>query len=66
MGSQDPCIYRVPSQLREVNPEAYRPRMLLIGPLTHSKKPKVHTDSRYADIAWTTFVAYNQFFFFCI
>ncbi|AAD10660.1 Hypothetical protein [Arabidopsis thaliana] len=49
MGSQDPCIYRVPSQLREVNPEAYRPRMLLIGPLTHSKKPKVHTDSRYLE-----------------
>ncbi|CAE5963236.1 unnamed protein product [Arabidopsis arenosa] len=49
MGSQEPCIYRVPSQLREVNPEAYRPRMLLIGPLTHSAKPKAHTDSRYLE-----------------
>lgn len=50
MGSQEPCIYRVPSQLRDVKPEAYKPRMLLIGPLHHSAKPKAHkrnADSRY-------------------
>lgn len=32
------CIYRVPDRLRKVNPEAYTPQMLLIGPLHHSKK----------------------------
>ncbi|CAH2057939.1 unnamed protein product [Thlaspi arvense] len=32
------CIYRVPCGLRGVNPEAYTPRMLLIGPIHHFKK----------------------------
>ncbi|CAA7019847.1 unnamed protein product [Microthlaspi erraticum] len=42
------CIYRVPNQLRRVNPEAYTPQMLLIGPLHYSKK-FAKTDSRYVD-----------------
>ena len=41
MGYQKFCIYRVPSQLRDVKPEAYTPRSLLIGPLHHSAKPKI-------------------------
>ncbi|XP_010415154.1 PREDICTED: UPF0481 protein At3g47200-like [Camelina sativa] len=41
MGSEECCIYRVPSQLREVKPAAYTPRILLIGPLHHFAKPKV-------------------------
>ncbi|XP_009138832.1 UPF0481 protein At3g47200 [Brassica rapa] len=32
------CIYRVPNCLREVNPEAYTPQLVLIGPLHHSLK----------------------------
>ncbi|XP_010512373.1 PREDICTED: UPF0481 protein At3g47200-like [Camelina sativa] len=32
------CIYRVPHRLRRVNPEAYTPQLLLIGPLHHSSK----------------------------
>lgn len=41
MGSKECCIYKVPSQLREVKPAAYTPRILLIGPLHHFAKPKV-------------------------
>lgn len=45
------CIYRVPDRLRIVNPEAYTPQMLLIGPLHHSKKAEAlkryKTDLRY-------------------
>lgn len=45
------CFYRVPNRLRRVNPEAYTPQMLLIGPLHHSKKAdaleRYKTDSRY-------------------
>ncbi|CAH2069336.1 unnamed protein product [Thlaspi arvense] len=36
----DPCIYRVPRQMRDVKPEAYTPRMVLIGPLHLSVKLK--------------------------
>ncbi|KAH0924904.1 hypothetical protein HID58_017160 [Brassica napus] len=45
------CIYRVPNWLRRVNPEAYTPQMLLLGPLQHSKKAEAlelsKTDLRY-------------------
>ncbi|CAH8346810.1 unnamed protein product [Eruca vesicaria subsp. sativa] len=45
------CIYRVPCGLRSVNPEAYTPQMLLIGPLHHYKKAQAvelsKTDVRY-------------------
>lgn len=45
------CIYRVPNRLRRVNPEAYTPQMLLLGPLQHSKKAEAlelsKTDLRY-------------------
>ncbi|VVB00836.1 unnamed protein product [Arabis nemorensis] len=44
------CIYRVPCRLKRVNPEAYTPQMLLIGPFHHSKKTELSkTDSRYLD-----------------
>ncbi|KAG2260951.1 hypothetical protein Bca52824_080245 [Brassica carinata] len=32
------CIYRVPSSLRDINPEAYTPQLVLIGPLHLSLK----------------------------
>ncbi|VVB06389.1 unnamed protein product [Arabis nemorensis] len=32
------CIYRVPNCMRSVNPEAYTPQLVLIGPLHHSLK----------------------------
>ncbi|KFK31892.1 hypothetical protein AALP_AA6G172600 [Arabis alpina] len=32
------CIYRVPQRLRRVNPEAYTPQLVLIGPLHHHLK----------------------------
>ena len=32
------CIYRVPKSMRDVNPEAYTPQFVLIGPLHHSMK----------------------------
>lgn len=38
MGFLEPCIYRVPSRMREAKPEAYTPRMVLIGPLHRSAK----------------------------
>ncbi|KAL1198720.1 hypothetical protein V5N11_002983 [Cardamine amara subsp. amara] len=31
-------IYRVPNSIRRVNPEAYTPQLVLIGPLNHSLK----------------------------
>ncbi|KAL1215213.1 hypothetical protein V5N11_016979 [Cardamine amara subsp. amara] len=33
-----PCIYRVPRKIRDEKPEAYTPRMVLIGPLHRSLK----------------------------
>ena len=33
----DCCIYRVPKKLREVNQEAYTPKLISIGPLHHGK-----------------------------
>ncbi|KAG7589028.1 hypothetical protein ISN44_As07g013450 [Arabidopsis suecica] len=33
MGLNEPCIYRVPSHIRDVKPQAYTPRMVVIGPL---------------------------------
>ena len=33
----DCCIYRVPTKLREVNQEAYTPKLISIGPLHHGK-----------------------------
>ncbi|KAG5250006.1 UPF0481 protein [Salix suchowensis] len=32
------CIYRVPTQLRRLNEEAYTPRVVSIGPLHHGKE----------------------------
>ncbi|KAL1190922.1 hypothetical protein V5N11_025662 [Cardamine amara subsp. amara] len=32
------CIYRVPNSIRRVNPEAYTPQLLILGPLHHSLK----------------------------
>ncbi|XP_010520649.2 PREDICTED: UPF0481 protein At3g47200-like [Tarenaya hassleriana] len=32
------CIYRVPERLRRLNPEAYSPRVVSIGPLHHGKE----------------------------
>ncbi|XP_010524424.1 PREDICTED: UPF0481 protein At3g47200 isoform X2 [Tarenaya hassleriana] len=49
------CVYRVPTRLRRVNPEAYTPQMLLLGPLNHSLKAEAATkrsssdDPRYLD-----------------
>ncbi|CAH2069335.1 unnamed protein product [Thlaspi arvense] len=36
-----PCIYKVPSQMREGKPDAYTPRIVLIGLLHRSLKPKL-------------------------
>lgn len=30
------CIFRVPRRMREVKPEAYRPQIVVIGPLHRS------------------------------
>ncbi|KAH0882324.1 hypothetical protein HID58_058420 [Brassica napus] len=47
-GFQYCCFYRVPNWLRRVNPEAYTPQMLLLGPLQHSKSLELSkTDLRY-------------------
>ncbi|EOA35128.1 hypothetical protein CARUB_v10020252mg [Capsella rubella] len=40
----EPCIYRVPSQIRDVKPEAYTPKMVVIGPLHRSPKPSTAED----------------------
>ncbi|EOA34493.1 hypothetical protein CARUB_v10022034mg [Capsella rubella] len=41
---REPCIYRVPSRIRDVKPEAYTPQMVVIGPLHRSPKPSTATD----------------------
>lgn len=38
------CIYKVPGSMREVKPEAYRPRMVIIGLHNRSAKPKAAKD----------------------
>lgn len=35
--SDECCIYRVPERLRQLNPKAYTPRVLSIGPLHHGR-----------------------------
>ena len=32
------CLYRVPKQLRNVNEEAYTPKLVSIGPLHHGRE----------------------------
>ncbi|CAH8281850.1 unnamed protein product [Eruca vesicaria subsp. sativa] len=36
--SFDCCIYKVPDRLRRLNPDAYSPRVVSIGPLHHGKE----------------------------
>ncbi|KAG9443338.1 hypothetical protein H6P81_014678 [Aristolochia fimbriata] len=36
---KDCCIYRVPSYMREANPEAYAPKLLSLGPYHHGAAP---------------------------
>ncbi|VVB14053.1 unnamed protein product [Arabis nemorensis] len=36
--SKDCCIYKVPERLRRLNPDAYSPRIISIGPLHHGEK----------------------------
>lgn len=46
MGSPEPCIYQVSRAIRQANPGAYTPQMVLIGPLHRSPKllPKSSKD----------------------
>jgi hypothetical protein len=37
-GKNSCCIFRVPQSLVEINQEAYRPRIVSIGPYYHGKK----------------------------
>lgn len=32
------CIYKVPGRLRRLNPDAYSPRVVSIGPLHHGRE----------------------------
>ncbi|KAF8096997.1 hypothetical protein N665_0297s0008 [Sinapis alba] len=44
------CIYRVPNNIREVNPQAYTPQLVLIGPLHHSLKSQARQSLGRGDI----------------
>ncbi|VVB15006.1 unnamed protein product [Arabis nemorensis] len=50
------CIYRGPQRLRRVNPEAYTPQLVLIGPLHHSLKSQALES--LGDITKTTIMGY--------
>lgn len=53
------CIYRVPNSIREVNPEAYTPQLVLIGPLHHSLKSQaLKAIDLGDDITFTKSMAY--------
>ncbi|KAF8081378.1 hypothetical protein N665_0890s0016 [Sinapis alba] len=54
------CIYRVPNIIREVNPEAYTPQLVLIGPLNHSLKSQAKIKSLDVgdDITFTKSMSY--------
>ncbi|VVB06395.1 unnamed protein product [Arabis nemorensis] len=54
--SEHCCIYRVPERLRRVNPEAYTPQLLLIGPLHHSLKSQALKS--LGDITYTKSMGY--------
>ncbi|KFK35253.1 hypothetical protein AALP_AA5G261300 [Arabis alpina] len=54
--SEHCCIYRVPERLRRVNPEAYTPQLLLIGPLHHSLKSQALNS--LGDITYTKLMGY--------
>jgi hypothetical protein len=40
------CIYRVPNKLREVNIEAYTPKLVSIGPFHHCRKELRYTEKK--------------------
>ncbi|EFH55317.1 predicted protein [Arabidopsis lyrata subsp. lyrata] len=50
------CIYRVPDCPRSVNPEAYTPQLLLIGPLNHSLKSQAFKSP--GDVTYTMSTGY--------
>ncbi|CAH8361206.1 unnamed protein product [Eruca vesicaria subsp. sativa] len=53
------CIYRVPNCIREVNPEAYTPQLVLIGPLHHSLKSQaLKALDLLGDITYTKSLGY--------
>ncbi|KAL0720491.1 hypothetical protein Bca4012_035090 [Brassica carinata] len=55
------CIYRVPCGLRSVNPEAYTPQMLLIGPLHHYKKAQaVELSKTDVSLDFFSYMYYNK------
>ena len=49
---QEPCICRVPSRIRDVKPEAYTPRMVVIGPLHRSRKSTANDDAGTSINPW--------------
>ncbi|EFH63256.1 hypothetical protein ARALYDRAFT_315636 [Arabidopsis lyrata subsp. lyrata] len=52
MGLNEPCIYRVPSRIRDVKPEAYTPRMVVIGPLHRYPKSTTIDGAETSSYPW--------------
>lgn len=49
---QEPCIYRVPNRMRVVKPEAYTPKVVVIGPLHRSPKSTAKDDAETSSNPW--------------
>ena len=50
------CIYKVPKSIRKVNPKAYTPKLVSIGPIHHGKrklKQMEQEKQRYSELFWT-------------
>ncbi|MCI49049.1 UPF0481 protein, partial [Trifolium medium] len=43
-GTHEQCIYKVPQKIRQVNPQAYTPNVIAIGPF-HSPRGSVSDDN---------------------
>lgn len=56
-GSDSCCIFRVPGTLREVNPKAYRPRIVSIGPYHHGKEECVQMIEEHKPRFFSTLVS---------
>jgi hypothetical protein len=49
---QEPCIYRVPNRMRVVKPEAYTPKVVVIGPLHRSLKSTAKDGAETSSNPW--------------
>ncbi|OMO88589.1 hypothetical protein COLO4_20188 [Corchorus olitorius] len=53
------CIFKVPRQLRQVNPEAYEPQIIAIGPYYHHRKEHLKPMEEHKKHCLNTILARN-------